>query len=502
LDIDELQTLILNGNNFLEKIAKSLESYDSDSTLHIKHNDKGGYYLQTTLKRGKKLKSLIEKEKIIKIDDITELNPKDLIFTELTGTMKITYPALNSHSDEMDELYEKLNKLVKEHFFQDISNWYLKHSPMLKKLINMIKQIDLIANNAFTSCKYHYSRPILKSESNDSSDDSNDSDESFINVKQLRHPIIERLIDYEYVPHDIILDENTKGMMIYGPNSAGKSAIMKAIGLCIIMAQCGMYVPAESFNYNVFTALFTRISGGDNLFKGQSSFMVEMNELRNILKKSNKKCMVIGDEVARGTHVDAATAIVAAAIVKLSNIGAKFLFATHLHDLPKLKAIQELNNIRFVYLSVEQKNGELVFSRKMLEGTGEANYGITIAKYVLDDPEFIQTAIEFKNELLEQQGINYKLVNDKKSLYNKDIYMDECYICGSEEKLEAHHINFQKDFKQTINGLINEKKKHLLKDDKANLVVLCGSCHDKLHNNEFEIKGLTKTTRGIKAIIE
>ena len=102
-------------------------------------------------------------------------------------------------------------------------------------------------------------------------------------------------------------------------------------------------------------------------------------------------------------------------------------FNTTFNYILKLKTIQELNNIRFVYLSVEQKNGELVFSRKMLEGTGEANYGITIAKYILDEPEFIESAIKFKNELLEQQGVNYKLVNDKKSLYNKDIYMDANY---------------------------------------------------------------------------
>jgi len=491
-DIDKIQADILEGDNFLNKLAKALESYDSESTLHIKYNERDGYYLQTTLKRGKKLKSIIDKVNTIKIDDNKSLNPKDLNFAELTGTMKITYPELNSHSSEMDTLYEKLNQLVKEHFYKDVSAWYHKHSVMFKKLIYMITQIDLITNNAYTSCKYHYCKPNLNYK----------TDESFINVKQLRHPIIERLIDYEYVPHDVHLNNETRGMMIYGPNSAGKSAIMKAMGLCVIMAQCGMYVPAEEFEYNVFTALYTRISGSDNLFRGQSSFMVEMSELRTILKKADRRSMVIGDECCRGTHEDAATAIVAAAIDKLSKIGSKFLFATHLHNLSKLKTIRELNNIKFVYLSVEEKNGELVFSRRLLDGTGEANYGITIAKYILDDPKFINTAIEFRNELLEQQGINYKLVNDKKSLYNKDIYMDECYICGSEEKLEAHHINFQKDFKQTINGLINDKKKHLLKDDKANLVVLCGKCHDKLHNNEFEIKGLTKTTKGIKAIIE
>ena len=491
-DIDIVQSDILEGDNFLKKLAKALESYDSDSTLHIKYNERDGYYLQTTLKRGKKLKSIIDKINSIKIDENKSLDPKNLNFAELTGTMKITYPELNSHSSEMDILYEKLNQLVKEHFYKDISHWYHKYTTMFKKLINLITQMDLVTNNAFTSSKYHYCKPTLNSNSED----------SFINIKQLRHPIIERLIDYEYVPHDLELNNDIRGMMIYGPNSAGKSAIMKAMGLCVIMAQCGMYVPAEIFEYNVFTALYTRISGGDNLFRGQSSFMVEMAELRTILKKADKRSMIIGDECCRGTHVDAATSIVAAAIVKLSNIGAKFLFSSHLHDLNKLKAIQELNNIRFVYLSVEQKGGELIFSRKMIDGTGESNYGITIAKYVLDDPSFIQTAIEFNNELLEQRGINYKVVNDKKSLYNKDIYMDECYICGSEEKLEAHHINFQKDFKQTINGLINDKKKHLLKDDKANLIVLCGKCHDKLHNNEFEIKGLAKTTKGVKAIIE
>ena len=491
-DIDEIQNNILDGNNFLEKLAKVLESYDSDCTLHIKYNDRDGYYLQTTLKRGRKLKLIINQQETIKIDDKKTLKTKDLVFSELTGTMKITYPELNTHSDEMDELYNKLNQLVKEHFYNDVLTWYHKNIQVFKKLINLITQFDLISNNAYTSVKYHYTKPILNSETN----------ESFINVKQLRHPIIERLIDYEYVPHDVFLNEETRGMMIYGPNSAGKSAIMKAMGLCLIMAQCGLYVPAENFEYNVFTSLYTRISGSDNLFKGQSSFMVEMSELRNILKKADRRSMVIGDEIARGSEYISASAIVAAAIVRLSNLGAKFLFATHLHDLPKLKEIQELNNIKFAYLSVEQKDGELIFSRKLLDGTGDNIYGITIAKYILDDHEFINTAIGFKNELLEQQGINHKVVNDKKSLYNKDIYMDNCYICNSEEKLEAHHINFQKDFKQTINGLINDKKKHLLKDDKANLVVLCGKCHDKLHNNEFEIKGLTKTTKGVKAIIE
>jgi DNA mismatch repair protein MutS len=490
--IDKLMESISDGNIFLEKLAKVLESYDSDLVLHIKHNDKGGYYLQTTLKRGKKLKSMIEKQKLIQIDKTKSLDVKNLVFTELTGTMKITYPELNTHSEQMDKLYEELNSLLKECFCSDVLNWFHTYSTVLNKVINFVTQIDLIANNAYTSKKYHYVKPTLNTEKT----------ESFVNIKQMRHPIIERLIDYEYVPHDFNLNDKTRGIMIYGPNSAGKSALMKALGLCVIMAQCGMYVPASSFEYNIFTALYTRISGGDNLFKGQSSFIVELNELRTILKKANEKSLVLGDEICRGTEEHSGLAIVATTVIKLSTFGAKFMFTTHLHNLPKLKAIQELNSIKFVYLSVDQINGELVFSRKLLEGTGDNIYGITIAKYILDDPEFISSATKLKNEILEQQGINCKVINDKKSLYNKDIYMDNCYICESQEKLEAHHINFQKDFKQTINGLINEKKRHLLKDDKANLVVLCGVCHDKLHNNEFKIKGLTKTSSGVKAIVE
>lgn len=490
--IDKLEESILEGNIFLEKLAKVLESYDQDLILHIKHNDKGGYFLQTTLKRGKKLKSIIEKHPIIKINENKSLDGKNLVFTELTGTMKITYPELNSHSEQMDKLYEELSILIKEKFCSDVLNWYHVHSLTLNKIINFITQIDLIANNAYTAKKYHYIKPILTTSKK----------ESFVSIKQMRHPIIERLIDYEYVPHDFELSDEKRGMMIYGPNSAGKSAIMKALGLCVVMAQCGMYVPASSFEYNIFTALYTRISGGDNLFKGQSSFIVELNELRTILKKANEKSLVLGDEICRGTEEHSGLAIVATTVIKLSKMGSKFMFTTHLHNLPKLKPIQELNNIRFVYLSVEQIAGELVFSRKLLEGTGDNIYGITIAKYILDDPEFISDAIKLKNEILEQQGISSKVVNEKKSLYNKDIYMDNCYICDSQEKLEAHHINFQKDFKQTINGLINEKKRHLLKDDKANIIVLCGSCHDKLHKNEFKIKGLTKTTLGVKAIFE
>jgi len=397
----------------------------------------------------------------------------------------------------MDSLYIELDKLVKENFIRDVKNFYNKYATTFTSLIKLIIQIDTISNNAYISKKYHYTKPIIREGCGCGGGGCSGGGSgcgggcgSFINAKNLRHPIIEQIIDYEYVPHDITLNNNDKkGILIYGVNSCGKSSLMKAVGLNVIMAQCGLYVPAEHFEYDIFTSLYTRISGNDNLFKGQSSFIVEMNELRTILKKCNNYSLVLGDEICRGTEYLSGNAIVGASIIKLCNMSTKFLFATHLHDLPNLEKIKEMNTIKFYHLSVEQKGGELVFNRKLEEGTGEQIYGITIAKYILDDPEFINTAIELKNNLLDnkRKGENvptYKLVNDKVSTYNKNVYVDKCYMCSGVEKLETHHLIHQKDFNDTINGLIHAQKMHVQKDGKANLVVLCRKCHDKVHSAE------------------
>ena len=484
-ELDDLYKQIENGIGFIEKLSKILENECSEITLKIKHNDRDGYYLQTTKIRGQKLESmLVKQKKIFKISN-TNIKYDELTFKYNTNTCKISYPGLSDHSDEIDDLYKQLDFKIKEYFYLDTFNWYNDNLFIIKDLIYMITQLDIITNNAFTSIKYHYVKPNIKSDTN-----------SFIHSKNLRHPIIERIIDYEYIPHDVKLDNDIKGNLIYGFNSSGKSSYMKAIGLNIIMAQCGLYIAAETFDYGIFSSLYTRISGNDNLFKGHSSFIIEMNELRTILKKSNSNTLIIGDEICRGTEYLSANAIVASTILKLIDLEAKFLFATHLHELIEIDKIKSLNTINFFHLSVEKNNNELVFNRKLLEGTGEQIYGITVAQYILDDPLFINSAIELKNNLLEKKGINTKLLSDKKSVYNKEIYMDNCIICGSNNKLESHHINWQKDF---VNN-INDKKKHILKDSKANLVVLCTKCHDNLHNKNFTINSLIKTSSGIKII--
>ena len=485
-DLDELINQIDNGIGVIEKLSKAMENICEEISPKIKHNDIDGYYLTTSKIRGEKLETEFKKQKInIKLGN-KEIKFDELEFKYLKHTCKITYKGLSDHSDEIDELYKLFDEKIKNYFFTDTLVWYNENSTLLKNIINLLVQLDLITNNAYTSIKYHYIKPIINTEK-----------ESYIHSTNLRHPIIERIIDYEYVPHDVKIDNEIKGNLIYGFNSCGKSSYMKKIGLNLIMAQCGLYVAAETFEYNIFESLYTRISGNDNLFKGHSSFIIEMNELRTIIKKANHKSLIIGDEICRGTEYLSANALVAEAIIRLVNLGAKFLFATHLHELPRINRIKMLDTIKFFHLSVEKKNNELIFNRKLLEGTGEHIYGINVAQYVLDDPLFINNSIEILNELLENDGINTKLFSDKKSLYNKEIYMDSCTICGNKDKLETHHINMQKDF---VNGQLNIKKKHIVKDSKANLIVLCSNCHDNLHSGNFTISGLVKSSNGIKII--
>jgi DNA mismatch repair protein MutS len=342
-------------------------------------------------------------------------------------------------------------------------------------------------SNAKTSILYGYTRPIIDNQ-----------EYGYIECEQLRHPIIERLIDYEYVAHNVSLGKNLKGLLLYGLNSSGKSSMMKALGISVIMAQCGMFVPAKKFVYSLYTSIFTRISGNDNIFKELSSFSVEMMELKAIWKRSNMKSLIIGDEVCRGTEQVSANSIVAATLIKLSQQKASFIFATHLHEIVKLPQIQTIKNIKAFHLSVsyDDKNDRLIFDRLLKEGSGEEIYGITVAKYIIQDDDFTSTANSIKDEIL---GMKDGIIQQKVSKYNTHIYVNKCSICGKQLQvkddivnLDTHHINHQKD---CVDGFVNDKK-YIKKNDKSNLIVLCKKCHNKIHNGEIIVDKYAASTSG------
>jgi DNA mismatch repair protein MutS len=236
---------------------------------------------------------------------------------------------------------------------------------------------------------------------------------------------------------------------------------------------------------------------------------VEMTELNTILEKADQNTLIIGDEPARGTENVSATALVASTLVELSNCKTNFIFATHLHDLPKIKQVKELTNLKIYHLSVEydKQKDMLIFSRLLQEGQGSMLYGITIANKIIKNAKFIELAIQIKNDILH---IESGIVPTQKSNYNKSLLMINCNICGKEfecdkdnykTNLETHHIIHQNDYKNELSD-VSDNKKHILKNCKANLAVLCKKCHVKIHNENIEIKGFMQTSNGKQLIFK
>jgi 5-methylcytosine-specific restriction endonuclease McrA len=293
--------------------------------------------------------------------------------------------------------------------------------------------------------------------------------------------------------------DNNKRFLLSNFVVTHNSSIMKSLGLSLIMAQSGMYVPAKSFQYYPYKSLYTRITGTDNIFRGLSSFAVEMLELKAILKRANSNTLVIGDEVCRGTEHISGNSLVASTIINLANLDASFIFATHLHEIANMKRIKDLNKVKAYHISIDydSKTDTIIYDRNLKEGSGDSIYGITFARHLIADNNFIELAIEIKNELLN----SYKeLVPNKTSRYNSEVYVNQCQICGKKNytshisPLETHHIIEQKDFAKT--GSVSAKKPHLKKNSKANLLVLCTECHDKHHKGEINIDGFIMTNKG------
>ena len=292
-------------------------------------------------------------------------------------------------------------------------------------------------------------------------------------------------------------------MLVFGINSSGKSSLMKSAGISVVMAQAGLFVPASEYKFSPYHSLYTRITGNDNLFKGLSSFALEMVELKAILKRATPQTLVIGDEVCRGTEHISGNAIVATTLINLAKSNSSFIFATHLHELANMERIKKLEKVKSFHLSIsyDQVKDEIIYDRKLKPGSGDNIYGITVARHIIHDKEFIDLALEIKNELLETHS---SMISGKTSRYNSDILIYQCQVCGEKDKvghisnLETHHINFQKDCE---NGFVKNKP-HLRKNDKSNLVILCNECHDKLHSNEIKITGTTMSSSGKKVKIE
>lgn len=476
-NIDNMDKPILNpsqdGN--MDELSKKINdtwdkfhNYRHELSFLVDENDKdiikwektkeNGYYFVTTSKR---FNTFLKDKKDYKFE--TKIQ---------TSSIKLTNFYIKELSDDIITFTNNLieyNKSIYINFLKNITNEY---QYILKNISSYISYLDVIVSNAKLATLYNYCKPIIEN-----------SAYSFIDAKNIRHPIIERIYeDEKFVGNDVYIGKEVNGMLIYGVNGSGKSALLKSIGLCTILAQCGFYVPASSFKFYPYNNIITKISMYDNIYKNQSTFACEMSDLRQMLEYGNEYTLILADELCSGTETFSAIALVSASIIQLSKCKANFIFTTHLHQLKEVELIQKLNNIKIFHLSIDIKDGNIIYGREIKEGYGSDNYGIEIAKQLcVGNNEFIKNAISIRRKITNKPE---EILTTKQSKYNKDVYMDKCGKCGvnysggSLTRLHTHHKEHQAwaDKNNMINGYHKNRK--------SNLIVLCEKCHNEEHSHK------------------
>lgn len=349
-------------------------------------------------------------------------------------------------------------------------------------LESWITDIDVSYCIAKVSETRGYTRPILIEDTTCAS----------LDIEGLRHPLIEATSTrVQYVQHSVHLGQDQMGWLVYGMNASGKSSLMKSIGVSVLLAQAGCYVPATKFELRPFRAILTRILNQDNLWAGLSSFAVEMSELRDILMRADPFSLVLGDELCSGTESISATALVASGIEHLLKKEARFIFATHLHGLMNLSEIDNHPRLGVYHLKVKYDAARdiLIYDRTLHKGAGSSLYGIEVARALHLPHDFLESAVKIRRQILgkkteeESQG----------SAWNTNVIRKSCQVCGHDivRDLEVHHIRHRAD----ASGLHFADGSS--RDSLANLMVVCAKCHDLHHAGKLEITPLQQTSKGL-----
>ena len=255
-----------------------------------------------------------------------------------------------------------------------------------------IGHLDVLASLAFVAERNQYVRPKI-------------NENGVIDIKEGRHPVVEEMIPHSmFISNDTYLDDKKHRIsIITGPNMAGKSTYMRQVALIVLMAQIGSFVPAGSANIGLVDRIFTRVGASDDLASGQSTFMVEMTEVANILRNATSKSLLILDEIGRGTSTFDGLSIAWAVVEYISDtklLGAKTLFATHYHELTQLEG--QIHNVNNYCIAVKEKGDEIVFLRKIVQGGADKSYGIQVANLAGVPELVIQRAKEIAEELSDE----------------------------------------------------------------------------------------------------
>ena len=381
----------------------------------------------------------------------------------------------NAQIQELCKNISLLKGLMKEiiaSVYQKFLTAFEEYKPFLETIIQFVTLFDVAYTKSWLAKKYHYSKPQLV-----------ESEKSFVQCKGLRHILVEQLNTEEiYVTNDLLLGKSEiDGILLYGTNAVGKTCFIKALGISIIMAQAGLYVPCIEFVYQPYTYLFTRILGNDNLFKGLSTFAVEMSELRTILRLADKNSLVLGDELCSGTENISAISIFMSGIMRLYEKGSSFIFATHLHEIVNYEEIRAMTRLVLRHMEVvyDKEKSCLVYDRKLREGSGSSLYGLEVCKSLNLPEEFLDLAFQIRVKYYPETGGALSL---HPSHYNvKKLVGGLCEKCGLERSVEVHHLIHQASAGEDGFILDREKGIALHKNHPANLMSLCEKCHKKMH---------------------
>lgn len=391
--LKELKEASVKGQEWLANLEEEEKKRTGIKTLKVGYNRIFGYFIEIS-------KSYLK------------LVPDNYIRKQtLANSERYFIPELKEMEAKILGSEERMVDL-EYNIFVDIRNKIKNEVERVQEVSKIISTVDVLNSFAQVAYKNDYVEPKL-------------NNKGIIEIKNGRHPVVEKMLEEDFfVPNDTFLDsKENRTMIITGPNMAGKSTYMRQVALITLMAQVGSFIPADTGNIGIVDRIFTRIGASDNLAQGESTFMVEMNEVSNIIKNATKNSLIILDEVGRGTSTFDGLSIAWAVIEYINeNIKGKTMFATHYHELTELE--KELEGIKNYNVLIEEKGEEIIFLRKIAKGSTDKSYGIEVAKLA---------------------GINQNIVRRANEILN--------YIEGTEESKD-----YVKEEKYNINDTVNEKE--------------------------------------------
>ncbi|MEA1881244.1 MAG: DNA mismatch repair protein MutS [Candidatus Marinimicrobia bacterium] len=380
-ELDELRELSTSGKKWIAQLQSSERERTGIPSLKIGYNRVFGYYIEITKAHGEKV-------------------PEEYIRKQtLVNSERYITPDLKEYEEKILSAEEKIES-IELNIFNELCRDILMQAAILQENASVLSRLDVLTNFASAAKASKYIRPKL-------------NDKGALKIKGGRHPVVEQLLPAteRFIPNDLFIDTGKSQIhLITGPNMAGKSTFLRQVGLMVLMAQVGSFVPAEKAEIGMVDKLFTRVGASDNLAGGESTFLVEMNEAANILNNATDKSLILLDEIGRGTATYDGLSLAWAITEHLHNnedVAARTLFATHYHELTDLE--NTLDRLENHHIAVKEFGDKIIFLRQIMPGTGDKSYGIHVAQMAGLPKQVISRATEILNYHLENHPTDEKM---------------------------------------------------------------------------------------------